>query len=297
MKKVVFLFVLFTFALVIVSCSDAGKVQGPAELTEAESQFVRPPFIDNRTDAEKELVVLRASDSYLNLRKKPVKPDPEPEELVDPNPNPANKYALIIGISDYDGTQNDLQYCDDDAYDWQNYLQDEGFDVQMLVDGNATSSNITTKLEWLSNAAVAGDEIAFIYSGHGADYGTGGSSIISSDLYYVTHDFVMEYISSSNCTKKLIAIDACEIGDFHDNLETSMIIATASDRSYSYDGESWMQNGAWTYYYIESLVTNDAIFNEIAMEYTRSNMKTWGRANHLRVTPKNSDAYAGAMDI
>jgi len=27
----------------------------------------------------------------------------------------ANRYAIIIGISDYPGTVNDLQYCDDDA--------------------------------------------------------------------------------------------------------------------------------------------------------------------------------------
>ena len=33
-----------------------------------------------------------------------------------------DKYALIIGISDYPGRINDLQYCDDDARDWKNFL-------------------------------------------------------------------------------------------------------------------------------------------------------------------------------
>ena len=34
----------------------------------------------------------------------------------------ANKYAVVIGISNYYGTQYDLQYCEDDARDWAQYL-------------------------------------------------------------------------------------------------------------------------------------------------------------------------------
>lgn len=166
----------------------------------------------------------------------------------------------------------------------------------MDVDLQANANNIVSGLEWLMNSASPGDEIAFIYSGHGAMYGQNGSCIISADLYYITHDFIMEYVSLANCTKKMVALDACEIGDFHDNIETGMIVATASDRSYSYDGESWMQNGVWTYYYIESLEGGE-VFNENAMEYAKTQMKLWGRQYHIRVTPKNTDSYDGWFDL
>ena len=95
----------------------------------------------------------------------------------------------------------------------------------------------------------------------------------------------------------MLDVDACMIGDFHDNATDSMIVATASDGSYSYDGESWMQNGVWTYYYIEALVSNGVVFNEDAMGYAKAQMKTWGRSHHVRVTPKNTDLYTGFFDL
>lgn len=65
-------------------------------------------------------------------KKKPPRPDPGGD--VDPNPNPAQKYAYIVGISDYEDTVNDLSYCDDDARDMKAYLQSEGFSCRIDTD-------------------------------------------------------------------------------------------------------------------------------------------------------------------
>ena len=52
-------------------------------------------------------------------------------------------YAVICGISDYQGVINDLNYCDDDAYDVRDMLLScENWDVSnitMLVDIAATT--------------------------------------------------------------------------------------------------------------------------------------------------------------
>jgi hypothetical protein len=91
------------------------------------------------------------------------------------------KYALVIGISDYSGTTNDLQYCDDDAIDWKNRLQAEGYSVNSLLDLNATKANIEAAVATLVSQSVAGSEIAFVYSGHGSK-----GNIVTTDLYYIS---------------------------------------------------------------------------------------------------------------
>ncbi|MBN2460160.1 MAG: caspase family protein [Candidatus Cloacimonetes bacterium] len=296
MKKIFAGLLFLMVLLVFFSCSQQGELTDPGTDQLDGSIYQRPEFIETRTDAEIERYLLKASDSYTPERKKPQPPNP-PDPPEDPNPNPAHKYAYIVGISDYDGTQNDLQYCDDDAQDWKNYLQTQGFTIQFDIDQNATASAIESGLQWLMTSAAPGDEIAFIYSGHGVDYAQYGTCIISCDLYYITHSFVMEYLSLSNCTKKMVAIDCCYAGDFLGDSETGMIVATASTNSYSYDGDETMQNGVWTYYYMVALVDNEVIFNEDAAGYAKTQMKAWGRTYHVRVTPAVNDDYDGYFDI
>jgi hypothetical protein len=89
------------------------------------------------------------------------------------------KYALVIGISDYAGYYYDLQYCDDDGRDWRDRLEAEGYDVTLLTDRDATKSAIEAAVSNLASLSVAGNEIAFCYSGHGSD-----GNIISRDLLY-----------------------------------------------------------------------------------------------------------------
>ncbi len=103
---------------------------------------------------------------------------------------PIERYALIVGISDYKSAAvNDLPYSDDDANDWfeqlyqkQNYIPTNiyvlGDDSSLYVkdDGLATEYNVKQKLLELVEMADGNDMISFITSGHGytADYVTHG---------------------------------------------------------------------------------------------------------------------------
>jgi len=254
----------------------------------------RPEFIETRPPE----VVAAFTMSQTQLQndafyKKP--PPPPPPPTGDPNPNPAHKYAYIVGISNYEGTANDLNYCDDDAQAMRQWLQGEGFTCRVDLDLSASAQSIIDGLQWLIDNAAPGDEIAFCYSGHGMR-SSEGSAIISADLYYITHGYVMSYFNAANCTKKLATLDACVIGDFHKDVEDGTFMATASTRKYSYDAPS-LSHGAWTYYWLDGVNDVGLIYAEEAAPYAEDGMKAWASAYRLRVDPKHSDSYTGDMDM
>jgi hypothetical protein len=295
MKRLLTLVTLGLLLLLIASCSESpttipNGTDGSISLAE------RPQFVETRPIEEIQQYVMKPSTELLDVLGK--KPPPEPPDTgsADPNPNPAHKYAYIVGISDYEGTLNDLEYCDDDAREMKSYLLSQGFSVQTDLDRSATADNITAGLQWLVNQAEPGDEIAFCYSGHGAKAPGYGSSIISTDLYYVTHGYVMSYFNSVDCSKKLTTLDCCVAGDFHTDVVTGTVMATASTSSDSYDVPAF-QNGAWTYFFLEAVEDQGLEYAEDAASYAEAEMKAWARQVHLRATPKHTDKYSGMFDM
>lgn len=77
------------------------------------------------------------------------------------------RVALCVGINDYPGSASDLSGCVNDAVDFQTALLSRGYDVQTLIDADATKSNIREAL--LAKLALLkhGDRFVFTFSGHG----------------------------------------------------------------------------------------------------------------------------------
>ena len=297
MRKLLLLLIICCAVLAIFSCSKSPVDTNSGNNRTAVVLSPRPEFVDTRPAAVIQNSIVRPTDAYTDaFMKKPPKPPPDTTGGDDPNPNPAHKYAYVVGISDYEGTANDLQYCDDDAREMRTYLISQGFTVQIDLDQSATADNITAGLEWLVSQASPGDEIAFCYSGHGYNAPTYGSSIISTDLYYITHGYVMQYLNAVDCTKKLITLDACVIGDFHDDVMSGTFMATASDNTNSYDAPT-LQNGAWTYFFLEAAEDLNYVFAEEVAPYAESEMRAWAKPYHVRVSPKHTDAYDGMFDM
>ncbi len=290
------LFMLFAVALLLLAagCSKDSPTQTSPGIDYQQHQLVvRPEFVDSRPQVDIEAHVLKPSVEEPGLMfPKPPKP-PDPGGTTDPNPNPAHKYAYVVGISDYEGTANDLQFCDDDAQEIRAYFQSQGFTVRVDLDRAATADAIVAGLNWLAAAAVPGDEVAFYYSGHGNKI-SDGSAIISTDLYYITHGYIMNIVNSANCTKFFVALDACKIGSFLSDGLTGSYIATASNTTYSYDAPT-LQNGAWTYYFLEG--ADLYTYAEQIVPYAEAGMKAWASANRVRVSPSHTDKYTGYMDI
>ena len=77
------------------------------------------------------------------------------------------KNALCIGINDYPGTGSDLAGCVNDAQDWRATLESRGYEVQMLLDAEASKAAMSDAIAGLIDQAVAGDTLVITYSGHG----------------------------------------------------------------------------------------------------------------------------------
>ena len=82
------------------------------------------------------------------------------------------KRALLVGINDYPGAQNDLQGCVNDItnlYDvLVKYFGFASTDVRMLSDKRASKKAIVDGLKALCTGAQPGDSLVFHYSGHGS---------------------------------------------------------------------------------------------------------------------------------
>ena len=296
MKQLLTFVIAVLTLLFIFGCSESPPTQSIQATVDHSIELVqRPNFIETRPADMVAQFTLSITDVPIGvLEKKPPKPPPDTTN-GDPNPNPAHKYAYIIGISNYEGTANDLNYCDDDARAMKSWLQGESFTCQMDLDLQATGNNIIDGLQWLVDQAVPGDEIAFCYSGHGMRV-SGGSAIITSDLYYITADYVMSYINAADCTKKLATLDACVIGGFHTYCDPGGFMATASNRKNSYDAPG-LNHGAWTYYWLVGVEDNELVYAEDAAPFAENGMKDWASQYNIRVDPKHSDKYTGDMDM
>ncbi len=278
--------------LLITGCSDSPT---QPDVDHSILLVERPEFIETRPpEVVANFTLTTAKVPFEATEKKPIKPPPDTTS-GDPNTNPAHKYAYIVGISNYEGTANDLNYCDDDAQAMKSWLQGEGFTCQMDLDLQATADNIIDGLQWLINSASPGDEVAFCYSGHGMK-SSEGSAIISADLYYITHGYVNSYFNAVDCTKKLMTLDACVIGGFHDECTDGSFYATASNRKNSYDAPD-LNQGAWTYYWIEAVENQSMVYAEDVAPYAEDGMKAWAAQYRLRVDPKHTDQYTGDMDM
>ena len=85
-------------------------------------------------------------------------------------------YALIVGISDYEGEGvDDLKYCDDDAYRIYAHLKSikggavPAEQICILVDEDATRDNFLNSLESISKKASSRDILIVYFAGHGIE--------------------------------------------------------------------------------------------------------------------------------
>lgn len=121
--------------------------------------------------------------------------------------------GITIGVTDYGGGGNDLDYTDDDADSMKITFENlsNAYTMQKQT-GSVTKNQI---LNWL-NAYAAGsssnDIFVFQYSGHGY-YASGQSFLDLSNGTELSMSQLRTALSAINGTKVVI-IDACESGNF-----------------------------------------------------------------------------------
>ena len=95
-----------------------------------------------------------------------------------------DKWAVIIGISDYDGRSNDLWNPHNDALEMRAILNAYGYNWAYAQDSAATRDNIMMLMDWLIAHEGPNSEVVFFYSGHGSRTNDGSwDTDVESDGY------------------------------------------------------------------------------------------------------------------
>jgi hypothetical protein len=220
-------------------------------------------------------------------------PDPDPDPSGDIFTAPGNKYAVVIGISDYETDANDLTYCDEDADEWAAYLNGEGYTVKKLVDSQATYQGIWNAMDWLSSIAGPDDACVITYSGHGyysRDYRE--SCFVTHDEYgfWETTQGFGDFTWNSNYV--FMFDDACNQGTMENLAQTGWVMAIGSSKnSYTYDGTAEMANGIFTYYAMEGIASG---------LYTAEDISNYAISAFNAATPGRAflvDTFNGMYDL
>lgn len=188
-------------------------------------------------------------------------------------------FALVVGISDYEGVASDLQYADDDARIFYNYLNKafpneiKNGEAKLLIDAQANYYNIVSELKRIFAQSNENDYIIFYFSGHGgrgsfAPYNIGGTSL--------EHNEVKQIFKSAQAKYRLCIADACHSGSvssgqtYTSNYESNQglddarlaVFLSSSSNETSIES-SGLRQGVFTYYLMKGLKGEADLNNDL----------------------------------
>ena len=145
---------------------------------------------------------------------------PTSSPTVSPTPTFTGKvHAIIIGIDDYPGFNNDLYYCESDAQSAKTAFSGSsmwsGATIYYITNQQATESNILNTISTIKSSASSDDLFVMTYSGHGTN--TDGRAALCvwndslNDWAYINDSELATAINGMPCPSALF-IDACYSG-------------------------------------------------------------------------------------
>jgi len=196
------------------------------------------------------------------------KPVPSAATGIVGEPVQGKKYAVVVGINDYPGLSSDLQYTVADAKEMYDVLTStygfSGGNVTKLTDTAATRTAIYNAVNAVKGQAVAGDEVVFFFSGHGAkgkanDYDRNNidqSIVVNNEdgsWGYIWDGELVQWFSDFEATRIVFIFDSCLAGGMSVLKASGRVVNMAcTANGLSYEGASWGGgHGQFTYYFAE----------------------------------------------
>lgn len=200
---------------------------------------------------------------------------------------PSQKWAIVIGIADYQGGGSDLWHPDEDAKDMKQELLGEGYPdthILVLLNKGASAQAIISAIDWLISNEQAGDAVVFFYSGHGyrapdsegwdTDVESDGfdEMIVSYDFYGLPDGWFRGKFEALESTNVALMFGSCHSGgmfDDNDDLQgPGRVIASACEADqYGWD-YLYLGNTLWGYWFIDQgLLANNANSVESAQAF------------------------------
>ncbi|MGQ7845254.1 caspase family protein [Granulosicoccus sp. 3-233] len=153
--------------------------------------------LDNRLDHEVVNLVRGGQVGYG------VAAAPETHKPLDPNPMPhqvpmGKRKAICIGIDGYQGNITPLKGCVNDARNWGELLEEYDFEVEYLLEKDASLSGMKQAIGQLVRDAKSEDIVVIQYAGHGVQF---------EDLNSDEEDFMDEALVPFDCRDKYFLSD------------------------------------------------------------------------------------------
>jgi len=200
--------------------------------------------------------------------------------LGEPLAQGAQKYAILIGLSNYEGTANDLcveptaedypsNLCEDnDARNMEQALvENYSYDPENIYrfsDADADFYAIKAAVDYVTANASVDDEVVFFFSGHSAtgqaddgDEETLDEGIVLYDHTVIWDGQLKEWFADLKTTRVLLAFDTCKAGGMDELEQDGRVIAMSSQElqySYTYylggeDGQAG--EGMFTHFFVK----------------------------------------------
>jgi hypothetical protein len=138
---------------------------------------------------------------------------------------PTTRWALLIGINDYQGSTESNVGSKQDAQALYNYLRNMGWrsdHLMLITDLNATASHIIEAIRWLASKTTTGSTVIFHYAGHenwrhSSSYSDGRDvGIWAADNRMIYERTVGTELGRVNAYKMWINFATCRAGGFTD---------------------------------------------------------------------------------
>jgi len=168
-------------------------------------------------------------------------------------------YALIVGISEYENPIDNLNYADDDADDWYDFLSTnfDNKEIALLKDSSATESAVKSKFNYFAGKVDNDDVFIFVFSGHGIS-----SQIrMYNTATYLENSEIQTKIEAINAGKIFIFFDSCysegiglylslSLSNYDHTFISCSSTSDTPSREYAV-GDDLPDNGYWTYRFIQ----------------------------------------------
>ena len=178
-------------------------------------------------------------------------------------------FAVVVGVSDYEGVDYDLKYSDNDARLFYNHLRSAlpnemsaGKSV-LLLNKNATRANIINAIQQVFSLSTENDFIIFYFSGHGSP-----GNFCPTDLnqQLLSHDVVKTQFKNAKARYRLCVADACFSGSIGSQSQNSSVagstqqlrdariaVIMSSKPNQASIETSALNQGIFSYYFINGL--------------------------------------------
>ena len=149
------------------------------------------------------------------------------------------RWAVLVGISDYAGTEHDTLYNREDAINMKNLLIRHGWQsdhIKLLTDSQATIERIEFAIKQIDFKEDNDDIVLFQFSGHGSPFSI---AVYPWDGFYASDlDKDLDKLESKNMA---LIFDSCGSGGLQDYLGQSgrVVLAAAAKGETAWVGQSW----------------------------------------------------------